>query len=206
MWQEKLLTLWSTNKLPLVLAAMGLLLVLFGIFSMVKSENSKDSGVILEEAASTEKIKQREIMVDISGAVEKPGVYELSLDARLQDGLIAAGGLSQAADREWIAKNLNLAVRLKDGTKVYIPRAGESVSQKTQNINGSANQIVGVSEGLININNASLSELDKLPGVGPVTAQKIVDNRPYGDVNELLTKKVVGQKVFEQIKEKIVAQ
>ncbi|MBI2036145.1 ComEA family DNA-binding protein [Candidatus Microgenomates bacterium] len=209
MWQEKLLTLWSANKLPLILSSIGLLLVLAGIFSMVKSENSKESGVILEEGVSIEaststslSVKNK-IVVDISGAVVSPGVYQLKSDARLQDGLIAAGGLSQSADREWIAKNLNLAVKLKDGSKIYIPRTGESVSQKTQSVGVSANQTFGASEGLINVNTASLSELDKLPGIGPVTAQKIIDNRPYSSVDELLSKKIVGSKVFSQIKEKI---
>lgn len=208
MWQEKLLTLWSTNKLPLVLASIGLLLVLFGIFSMVKSENLEESGVILEEAASTENSLARrglarQIVVDVSGAVLKPGVYKLAADARLQDALIAAGGLSQDANRDYVAKSLNLAVKLPDGAKVYIPKIGELASQKTQSIGGAANQIIGTSEGLINVNTASLSELDKLPGVGPVTAQKIVDNRPYSSVDELLSKKVVGSKVFGEIKEKI---
>lgn len=204
MWREKLSTLWlilRNNPLASILGGIGVLLVFVGILSIFSSSGKAENDIIFE--STKEATSSATIAVDIEGAVVSPGVYQLKSDARLQDGLIAAGGLSVAADREWVARNLNLAVRLKDGTKIYIPKAGESVSQKTQSVSGSVNQIIGTSEGLINVNTASLSELDKLPGVGPVTAQKIIDNRPYNDVNELLSKKIVGSKVFGEIKEKI---
>lgn len=156
-----------------------------------------------EEAISFEPANQpsssAQIFVDVAGAVVNPGVYELKAENRLQEGLIAAGGLSAQADRDWVARNLNLAVKLKDGAKIYIPKIGEGTKSTT----GIAGTGEVSTSGLVNINTASLSQLDKLPGIGPVTGQKIIDNRPYSDINELLTKKVVGNKVFEQIKEKI---
>lgn len=94
--------------------------------------------------------------------------------------------MSEAADRG----KINLAAKLSDGQKIYILNSGESVSQSA---GVPAGQIAGVSEGqLINVNTASEAELDKLPSVGPVTAQKIVASRPYSTLEELVSKKAVA--------------
>lgn len=196
MWRERFLTLLRVNPMALVFAALGLLLILIGIASMVHSEN-EDEGVIIEQAASDEQVS---IVVDVAGAVLKPGVYKLPAAARLQEALIAASGLADDADREYLSKNLNLAAKLTDGAKIYIPYKGQSVNLKAQNYDG---QVAGDVSGQLNINIASQGELEDLPGIGPITAQKIINNRPYSSVDELLTKKVVGQKVFGQIREKI---
>ena len=131
-------------------------------------------------------------MVHVDGAVLKPGVYELSESARVSDAVSASGGLSDSADMT----KVNLAAKVSDGQKIYVPKIGES------DVKG-----VGVgdagsgSTGLININTASESQLDTLPGIGPVTAQKIIASRPYSTPEELLTKKAVGQSVYEKIKD-----
>ena len=138
-------------------------------------------------------------MVDVSGAVVRPGVYSLASDARIQDALIAAGGLSDLADRDWVTKKLNLANKLADGVKIYIPDKSQNSSPVVVGSNiPSQNE-----PDLLNINTANASELDKLPGIGPVTAQKIIDNRPYGTIDEFRQKKVVSEKVFNQIKDSI---
>lgn len=190
MFREKLLILWSQirrNLLAWGFAGVGLVLIIIGFIWVIVSP--KENSINFE--SSKDSSPSASMFIDVQGAVVHPGVYKLNSDARLQDGLIAAGGLSATADREWVAKNLNLAAKLKDGIKIYVPLAGQG-------------EVSSISTSdLININMASLSSLDKLPGIGPVTGQKIIDNRPYADVNDLLTKKVVGKKVFEQIKEKI---
>lgn len=199
MFREKLLTLWSlakSNRLASLLGFVGILLVSIGLFTTVLAP-AKEEEIKIEGGQSKAKI-----YVDVQGAVVKPGVYGLNENSRLQDGLVAAGGLSGNADREWVGKNLNLAKRLEDGAKIYIPLARESVSRS---VGDSESQVIGASVGLININAASSSELDKLPGIGPVTAQKIIDNRPYSEIGELSSKKVIGQKVFDQIKDKVTA-
>ncbi len=122
--------------------------------------------------------------------------------SRIQDSLVAAGGLSAQADRVYISKNLNLATKLTDGAKVYIPFAGEAVGNG-QALNSSSS--VDTVSGLINVNTSSQVGLESLPGIGPVTAQKIIAGRPYGSIQELLNKKIVGVKVFDQIKDKITA-
>ena len=133
------------------------------------------------------------ILVDVSGAVVSPGVYQLPFNSRLQLAIQAAGGLTPKADSEWVAKNLNLASKLSDGQKIYIPRKGESSTQNTSL----------PTDKQININTANASELDSLPGVGLKTAEKIIQNRPYQKIEDLLLKKVVNRSVFTKIKDKI---
>ena len=208
MWKERFLTSLQTNRFALILALSGLLLIAIGITTSVLSDN-KSKGIILEEAASTSATQSPSlaIMVDVSGAVEKPGVYKLVENARVQEALIAAGGLSKNADRPFLAKSLNLAAKLSDGIKIYIPSIGENaVKTEVSAVNVQTVQtglVAGTTTGLISINNAASLELESLPGIGPVTAGKIIDNRPYGSIDDLLSKKVVSKSVFEKIKAKI---
>lgn len=181
----------------LLFVSLGLIFFILGLFSLRQEKDSKDSEVIFE----TKNEEVRTMKVDVEGAVVHPGVYEMTGNARVQEALILAGGLSSLADREWVAKNLNLAAKLSDGAKIYIPQKGESPLR--QSFVGQAG-IRGESLGeKININTATTEELDKLPGVGPVTAQKILAGRPYQTVEDLLAKKIVGASVFSQIREQV---
>ena len=200
----KLSSLLGKNILPMVLGVLGLIFLGYGLIS--SSAPKKDKPDILFEAASdvnpsamvTKKLK--EIAVDVEGAVVKPGVYKLKEESRTQDALVAAGGMSEEADREKVAKSLNLASKIADGAKIYIPFIGES---DVPSGSSESTQAEGNSES-ININDASSEELESLPGIGEVTAAKIIDNRPYGSIEELLEKKIVGNSTFEKIKDKIV--
>lgn len=190
---ERLKPLLKKNILALALGVLGLVFLTSGILSMF-SQQKED---IVFETGSEVSSESAKIAVDVSGAVLKPGLYTLSQDSRIQDALVAAGGLSEDADRDWIEKNLNLALKLRDGLKIYVPR------QSDQGFVQGAGEVSGSS--LININSATSRELESLPGIGPVTAGKIIHNRPYSSIDELSAKKVVSSKVFEQIKEKITA-
>lgn len=130
--------------------------------------------------------------VDISGAVVKPGVVEIPADSRIQDVLITAGGLDAKADRMYISRYINLAQVVQDGMKIYIPFQGEPAVAESSGGQGS-----------YNINNSSQSKLEELPGVGPVTARKIMAGRPYGSVDELLVRKILSKSVYEKIKDQI---
>lgn len=198
------------HALPLVIATVGLIFLVYGLISsLASSQNEKDFVFTNENATSSATLENtQKMVVDVEGAVENPGVYKISSDARIQDALILAGGFSKDADRDFISKHLNLAAKLTDGAKVYIPKVGESngsssVSTSTNSTTSNAETVLSAQSGQININTASASELDTLSGVGVVTAQKIIDNRPYSDINELLNKKVVGNSVFQKIKDKI---
>ncbi|MCL4382301.1 MAG: ComEA family DNA-binding protein [Patescibacteria group bacterium] len=183
-------------KIPLVFALLAVFLLVGAV--LLWQSNKESARVIFtrENEANLGASVSAQIKVDVEGAIVSPGVYELVSGSRIQDLLIRAGGLSGEADREWISQNLNLAAKLIDGGKVYVPKMGE---RKT----GEA--ILGYEDiaNKININNASSSDLDKLSGVGPVTAQKIIDGRPYQAIEDLLSRKIINKSTFEKIKDKI---
>lgn len=197
---KKYLPFLKQYWIPLSLGFLGLIFFAYGLISLIDKSTSEPNGFIFESAdsdsSSSTKSNEAKIIVDVEGGVIRPGVYSLPTSSRVQDALIASGGLSKDADRGWVEKNLNLAAKLIDGQKIYVPKLGESktsLSVSSQDI---------VANG-ININSASLQTLDSLPGVGPATAQKIISGRPYGAIEELLGKKIVTEKVFGQIKDKI---
>ena len=152
-------------------------------------------------AQGTELGQQAQIVVDVAGAVERPGVYKLPGGSRIGDALVAAGGLSASADREWVAKTLNLAKEIKDQEKIYIPVYKETPLPAQA---GSQSKGKGVTlpeqQERVNINTASVGELDSLAGIGLARAQAIVDNRPYGSTEELVSKARIPQSVYDKIK------
>jgi len=179
----KLLEIFKANSSFFVFLGIGVLFLLIGVGLLISEKSTPPEMTITTNQATA----SGTLKVDIGGAVLKPGVYEFSSGARVQDVIIQAGGLAASADRDYVAKNINLALKLIDGVKIYIPNKGEPV----------------VSGSLININVAPESELDKLTGVGPVTAQKIIAGRPYSKTEDLVSKKVLGQSAFDKIKESI---
>lgn len=215
---EAILSFLRQNLLLVGASLLGLVLLGFGFFMMQPQSNNeeqvmyeaaeeKDSGQAMPAGRQARMTGKQEgiIFVDIAGAVVRPGVYEVSSDARVQDVLTQAGGLAENADKQGIAKTVNLAAKLTDGMKLYFPFIGESAS-----VMGAASSIgsEGLGEsgklgGVINLNSASQSELESLPGVGAVTAGKIIKGRPYASVEELKSKKVVGNAVYEKIKDEV---
>ncbi len=205
-WEE----IFFKYRKPILFLLIGLILLGLGIFwSKEKTTNNKIQ--ILE---SGESINQGLLVVEISGAVEKPGVYKLENGSRVEDVIIAAGGISINADRIWMEKYLNRAAKIVDGQKLYIPKINETnVNSSQQTLGESAKNVEGYQtvssdfsaqkSDLININTASLKELDSLWGIGPVYAQNIVEQRPYSNIEELLSRKIIKQNVFERIKDEI---
>jgi competence protein ComEA len=209
---EKLKEIISLYKFPFVLGTIGCVLFILALILVIKSATSSSQVVFTSEASDSAKAK---IRIDIAGAVLKPGVYEMVEGERVADALTAASGLSADADREWIAKNLNRAAKLIDGGKIYIPSQNEGKSSvSTQDTVASSitiqdkqnsGDLLGVTTGKVNVNSASQAELEALPGIGPVTAGKIISGRPYQSVEELKAKKIVGNAVFEKIKNLITS-
>ena len=195
---EALKVLLERFRLPLLVGLGGIILVGLGIFLL---NLSQPEGKI--EIISGENQESSRLVVDLGGAVEKPGVYELPAGSRLQDLLIEAGGLSAEADRVWVEKNLNRAQRLTDGVKIYVPRKGEQVKSSSSMNSKSTTGITSNEDKLVNINNATQAELDTLWGVGLATAQKIIENRPYQAVNDLLAKKILKSNVYQRISDQL---
>ena len=134
------------------------------------------------------------LIVHLSGEVIAPGVYRLPIGARIDDALKAAGGPTGEGD----IHRLNLAARLADGQQIVVPR-------RIDPILASMLPIASPTVGRVNVNVASVPELDRLPGVGPVTAQRIVayreQNGPFTTVQQLRDAKLVNAATFEKIKD-----
>lgn len=187
-------------KLQIAIGLAGVILLGLGIIFLRSSQEAPKVEIISEETSMA-----ATIFVDIQGAVQNPGVYELPANSRINDLLVRAGGLSAQADREWVSKNINLAQKLSDGVKIYIPSRWE-----IQKFGGPAlstgGEVAGVSGsvvGLININTASTTQLVSLWGIGEKRAVDIIANRPYQNIEELKTKAKIPKNVYEAIKEKV---
>lgn len=178
------------NKIIGLLGGLGLFFVLIAGGWWYQSQNTVEVEVI---KASEEGVSKKRIYVDVAGAVVSPGVYEASGEARIKDVLALAGGLSEEADREYVGKKLNLATKVSDGMKVYIPKVKESVGSS------GGGQILGAENGLVNINEASLEQLMGLSGVGEVRAKAIIDGRPYGKIEELKERKIIPESTYVKI-------
>lgn len=186
------------NKFQIVIGLVGVILMGVGVWQAVSKQMTDDS--IIEIVESTE-IKDQigKVMVDVSGAVENPGVYEFDKGARINDALMMAGGLSAEADRGYVSRGVNLAEKIVDGAKIYIPFKDDPSSLVLgSGVSGSSSHV-----GKVSINTASISELDNLWGVGEARAGQIVDNRPYSSIDELKTKASIPSNVLEANKDKI---
>ena len=132
------------------------------------------------------------IAVSVAGEVPRPGLYHLPPGSRIDDAVKAAGGATDAAD----VNRLNLAARLADGQQVMVPRRIEALGA------GAAPPVLPAA---VNINLATIPELDRLPGVGPAIAQRIVAYReqhgPFTRVEQLRDAKLVNAATFEKIKD-----
>jgi competence protein ComEA len=135
------------------------------------------------------------VIVYISGAVKAPDVYELPADARVKDLVLAAGGLAQDADTE----RINLAERLKDSAHVHVPRQGEAIDDAATAADTSAT----ASGGPLDLNTASASDLDGLPGIGQSIAERIIEyrtsNGAFTSVEDLQKVKGIGAALFAKI-------
>ena len=146
-----------------------------------------------------------DLVIDVQGAVRRPGVVLLAPGARVADALAAAGGYSRQADLNAAAVSLNLAALLTDGAQVYVPIIGASAAGS----GGSPPGTAGAGSGgggstLVNVNTATPEELEALPGIGPVTVQKIVAGRaeqPFATLEEMVEREVIDRGQLEDIRD-----
>jgi len=177
----------------------------------------REIGKISEVAPSSEasdEVLVLKIKIDVAGAVASPGVYELAEDGRVEEALSAAGGLAESADRGWVSKNLNLAAKLSDGDKLYIPEVGETESVPPAGIVSGTGTITNQPESAsggcsrVNINTASAATLaDCLSGIGTSKAQGIIkyreDHGGFKSIGEIQEVSGIGPKTFEKLKDQI---
>lgn len=143
--------------------------------------------------------------VYVTGAVAHPDVYSLPADSIVRDALAAAGGATADAD----LNRINLAQQVCDQQQIYVPRLGEenpplpSPPVSLTNTSGS-----GQTVGKVNINTATVEELDTLPGIGPAIAQRIIEyrqtNGPFQSIEEIKNVSGIGDKLLEKLKDLIM--
>ncbi|WP_377888413.1 helix-hairpin-helix domain-containing protein [Alkalihalobacillus sp. R86527] len=202
---EFLKSLSSREK---AIIGIGLLAVVVCICVIYLSSQKAKDDLFIEEAVVEESVEGEEeiqkvepeyILIDVKGAVVKPGVYELKSDARVKDIITRAGGFLEEADQT----QLNLAGKLVDEMMIYVPVKGEGGE-------GSQLSPIDSNDGLISINKATLSELQELPGIGPAKAEAILAYREekggFTSIEDLTEISGIGEKTFEKLKDLITVE
>lgn len=184
----------------LILAVLAGLMIFGGFQYSVRIKAGKDviitgQAVVPEQEKEEEEYIPKMLTVHVVGAVEKPGVYTLEEGKRIDDAVVLAVP-TEKADLSLI----NLAAALQDGKQIYVPKKGE----KPENIR---NSTVSSSSAIININTAGAAELDKLPGIGPALAQRIIDYREnigsFSTIEDITKVSGIGPAMFEKMKSRI---
>ena len=186
----------------LLLAAAGslALILLLGRFVLGAGTTTTAAPLPLPPAAGAgvTGLPSSRVVVDVVGAVRRPGLYRLAHGSRIADALTRAGGATAKAD----LAQVNLAAPLADGEQVVVPRRGAGVARRR----GSGSAAGPAAP--VQLSTATLEQLDSLPGVGPVTAQKILDYRQkhgaFQSVDELDAVPGIGPKRLEQLHELVV--
>ena len=171
---------------------------------MVTESEAQGEGAGLDSAIQVVEAPLEELyIVHVDGAVERPGVYELTgSDLRIRDAVEAAGGLLEGAD----TSTVNLAAPVVDGSKVHIPTV-EEVTAQLQGGTSSTSATTGVVSALVNINSATADQLCLLPGIGESTAANIIADReqngPFTCIEDLMRVSGIGERKFERVKDRI---
>ena len=141
-----------------------------------------------------------QLLVDVSGAVRRPGVYKLPAGSRINDALLKAGGETEKADLTLV----NRAALLTDGQQVLVPEKVTATAAAATSSGGSAPATTAP----VRLNSATLEQLDELPGVGPSTAQRIIDyrtaNGPFKSVDELDSVSGIGPAKLAELRDLVV--
>lgn len=200
------------NKTKKILMLLVLLLgcVFTGLWT--QKEDSESSRTTVEQLISASKeeqnrINNRYMKIYVSGAVLMPGIYDVAMGSRAYNAVEAAGGMTNEAD----ANRVNMAKKLKDGDHVNVPfvkqsRSRSSGTGKSGNVSSSGMTKENSHNSAVNINTATLSELDNLPGIGAAMARRIIAERersPFASVDDLLRVKGIGPAKLAKLRSRI---
>ena len=183
--------------------------------NLILETREENNSISVNTISTQSETNEETIVVHITGEIKKEGVIYLEKGSRIIDAIKKAGGATKQAD----LSQVNLAYELQDGQKIYIPNKNEEIteyivdgkmSDTGSNKNSEKSSIEGNSnyENVkININTATLAELDNLPGIGPAIAQKIIEYREedggFNSIEDLQNVKGIGQAKYEDIKERV---
>ncbi len=185
-----------------VLVGVGAVLVAGGEEPVISVDGANGLGAMPADLGATRSASPAPavmLVVDVGGAVTRPGVYQLPAGARVADAIDAAGGYAATVDAGLVDRQLNLAASITDGQKIRVPVRGEDPAAPGTDQGGG----VAGGAGPIDLNRASAEALDTLPGIGPVTAAKIIaarEEQPFTSVDDLLARKVVSAATMDKLR------
>lgn len=193
--------------------AAGLILALLAAWYFARSRPTADAAAPppiativaagAEATAAPDGRKGTPVVVDVSGAVKRPGVYTLSTEDRVEDALQQAGGATRKADLH----QLNRAAKLEDGRQILVPTKGQAGTAAPATAGAGAADPAAAATGPVNLNTATQEQLETLDGVGPATAQKILEYREqhggFKSVDELDQVSGIGEKRLAALRERV---
>lgn len=195
----------------IIIIISGMIYGIFNYFTQNKNkenlENISQDIIINNQTENTteENNNQEKIVIHITGAICNEGIYELEENSRIADAVKMAGGLKEDAD----LKQINLAYVLEDGIKINIPSKNESTNEDSNNTESyitkeNLNSSNNAKTLKVNINNATQTELETLPGIGPSTALKIINYRKekgkFNKIEDIKNVNGIGESKFNKIK------
>lgn len=197
------------NKMVIILVSVMVAIILI----LILNYNKKSDVVIenIEDNEITEKEieieKEKQIIIHITGCIKNQGIIEIKEGARIADAIEAAGGITEDADIE----KVNLAYIVKDSQKIYIPSIYDKDDTEYISIESGNNVVIEDKKkgekNMVNINSATQTELEQLPGIGPSTALKIINyrekNGKFKTIEEIKEIPGIGDSKFNNIKDNI---
>ncbi|MCT6857048.1 MAG: helix-hairpin-helix domain-containing protein, partial [Bombilactobacillus mellis] len=208
-WVIKMKQIWQWLKEHIKLVSLVILVTILGLWQLwpAPSVNNDDltvnSSKTAQKSASkpTKTATSKWLIVDVEGAVNKPGVYRLLTTARVYDAIQHAGGLAEQADTSAI----NQAQKLHDQSQVFVPDKNNSSTASNTAQTTTANSTTDSKT--INLNTADVTELQNLPGVGPKKAELIIQYRQekgsFSKIEDLTEVQGIGEKTFAKIKSQL---
>ncbi len=181
-----------TYRAPCIFLLASLVCIVASIVFYTQTLQTTESIVFSSDKDMSSASESAKIVVDIRGAVVLPGVYSVPNGSRIADVIARASGVSEEIDGELADKMLNYASFVSDGMKIYVP--------KKENISLEQSRSLTSENGIVSVNTSSSTQLEALPGVGEITAKKIIDHRPYGSLEELVEKQVFSASLLEKLR------
>ena len=199
--REKLAGFVKEHRDMLIRAVLVACAITAALFVFASSGDDEKKADVVKESTAAVESETAKIVVDIGGEVASPMVVELDEGSRVGDAIEAAGGITENAD----LTDINRAAFVEDGEKIYIPPA--EIEGEEDGDASSSGQQASRGDGRININTADSAQLQELDGIGPATAQKIIDYRKengrFSSIEDIKNVSGIGDKSFEKIKDRI---
>lgn len=190
-----------SKEQKIIIGLIGIIIISIIIYYMTQKIGNDEIIIENTESIEEEEVIEEKIAIHMTGCVKNPGIIELEDGARMDDAIQLAGGLTEDAD----LTNVNLAYKVEDGQKIYIPsihdiEEKEIIQENQEEIFGEENET-----GKVNINTAKQTELETLPGIGPTIALRIIEyreeNGKFTNIEELKEVEGIGEAKWEQIKD-----